>query len=97
MVLWLFVYRGGVFSAHMSIAPQYWHGHEMVFGYSMAVVAGFLLTAVGNWTGKKPCRADNNFILFGCRGYLHALFSLFYHSFLWLGVLADIVFTILFF
>lgn len=29
-----------------------WHGHEMLFGYTMAVVAGFLLTAVRNWTGR---------------------------------------------
>lgn len=28
-----------------------WHGHEMLFGYSAAVIAGFLLTAVRNWTG----------------------------------------------
>ncbi|HXF66156.1 MAG TPA: NnrS family protein [Burkholderiales bacterium] len=28
------------------------HGHEMLFGYTMAVVAGFLLTAVRNWTGR---------------------------------------------
>ncbi len=28
-----------------------WHGHEMLFGYAVAVVAGFLLTAVRNWTG----------------------------------------------
>lgn len=29
----------------------YWHSHEMIFGYSAAVIAGFLLTAVRNWTG----------------------------------------------
>jgi uncharacterized protein involved in response to NO len=29
-----------------------WHGHEMLFGYTLAVVAGFLLTAVRNWTGQ---------------------------------------------
>ena len=28
-----------------------WHAHEMVFGYGMAVIAGFLLTAIKNWTG----------------------------------------------
>jgi uncharacterized protein involved in response to NO len=28
-----------------------WHGHEMLFGYTLAVIAGFLLTAVRNWTG----------------------------------------------
>ncbi|MCF6302911.1 MAG: NnrS family protein, partial [Devosiaceae bacterium] len=31
-----------------------WHMHEMVFGYSSAVIAGFLLTAVPNWTGRLP-------------------------------------------
>ncbi len=31
----------------------YWHAHEMVFGFSVAVLAGFLLTAVGNWTQRE--------------------------------------------
>ncbi|WP_374345565.1 NnrS family protein [Phenylobacterium sp.] len=31
-----------------------WHAHEMLFGYLAAVVAGFLLTAVPNWTGRMP-------------------------------------------
>lgn len=30
--------------------PSQWHAHEMIFGYAMAVIAGFLLTAVRNWT-----------------------------------------------
>jgi uncharacterized protein involved in response to NO len=29
-----------------------WHGHEMLFGFALAVVAGFLLTAVRAWTGQ---------------------------------------------
>jgi len=33
--------------------PALWHGHEMVYGYALAVVAGFLLTAVRNWTGVQ--------------------------------------------
>ena len=37
------------------VPPYYtaidWHAHEMLFGYSAAVIAGFLLTAVRNWTG----------------------------------------------
>lgn len=32
--------------------PFVWHGHEMLFGYVAAVIAGFLLTAVPNWTGS---------------------------------------------
>jgi uncharacterized protein involved in response to NO len=31
-----------------------WHAHEMVFGYGGAVVTGFLLTAIPNWTGRLP-------------------------------------------
>jgi uncharacterized protein involved in response to NO len=31
-----------------------WHAHEMLFGYTAAVVAGFLLTAIPNWTGRAP-------------------------------------------
>ncbi|MDP6705592.1 MAG: NnrS family protein [Alphaproteobacteria bacterium] len=34
-------------------APALWHGHEMVFGYALAAMAGFLLTASPNWTGAK--------------------------------------------
>jgi len=34
--------------------PVSWHAHEMLFGYVGAVMAGFLLTAVPNWTGRLP-------------------------------------------
>ncbi|SIN86796.1 NnrS protein [Sulfurivirga caldicuralii] len=30
-----------------------WHGHEMVFGFGFAVITGFLLTAIRNWTGLQ--------------------------------------------
>lgn len=49
--LWLAVYAGGFqFGSHLG--GVYWHSHEMVFGYTTAVMAGFLLTAVRNWTGQ---------------------------------------------
>ncbi|HYD89291.1 MAG TPA: NnrS family protein [Vitreimonas sp.] len=38
-------------------APEFtrdWHVHEMLFGYLAAIVAGFLLTAIPNWTGRLP-------------------------------------------
>jgi uncharacterized protein involved in response to NO len=35
------------------ISTFQWHAHEMIFGYSMAVIAGFLLTAAQNWTGRE--------------------------------------------
>lgn len=36
------------------INPLYWHAHEMVFGFALAIIAGFLLTATNNWTGILP-------------------------------------------
>lgn len=53
-------YWGGVLAHGMHFETQYgllyWHSHEMVFGFCLAVIAGFLLTAVQNWTGEKlPC------------------------------------------
>jgi uncharacterized protein involved in response to NO len=36
--------------------PVMWHSHEMIFGYTVAVISGFLLTAVRNWTGEQTAR-----------------------------------------
>jgi uncharacterized protein involved in response to NO len=36
------------------LSPLAWHQHELLFGYVPAIIAGFLLTAVPNWTGRKP-------------------------------------------
>ncbi|MEA3411255.1 MAG: NnrS family protein [Pseudomonadota bacterium] len=49
MVPWLVAYSGGGLPDNY-YGPYEWHPHEMLFGYAMAVVAGFLLTAVRNWT-----------------------------------------------
>ncbi len=38
----------------IAIGPVSWHGHEMLFGYLAAAIAGFLLTAIPNWTGRLP-------------------------------------------
>ncbi|WP_323842162.1 MULTISPECIES: NnrS family protein [unclassified Moraxella] len=51
MLLWLLILQGFV-SFKGELDPFYWHGHEMVFGYSLAVIAGFLLTAVKTWTNQ---------------------------------------------
>ncbi|MDN5864699.1 MAG: NnrS family protein [Gammaproteobacteria bacterium] len=47
MLLWGFVLAG-----HGPMLEPFWHGHEMLFGYTGAVIAGFLLTAAANWTGR---------------------------------------------
>ncbi|HVW24985.1 MAG TPA: NnrS family protein [Polyangiaceae bacterium] len=42
----------GYVRAGAYLPPMYWHAHEMVFGFTGAVLGGFLLTAVANWTGR---------------------------------------------
>lgn len=53
--LWWLVWRGDLALASR-FHPVDWHIHEMIFGYGSAVVAGFLFTAVPNWTGRLPAR-----------------------------------------
>lgn len=51
--LWLGVYLGG-FGIGGPFDGMHWHAHEMLFGYLGAVIAGFILTAIPNWTGRFP-------------------------------------------
>jgi uncharacterized protein involved in response to NO len=53
VLLWLPLYAGEI-ALPSAFAPLDWHMHEMLYGYVGAVVAGFLLTAVPNWTGQLP-------------------------------------------
>jgi|SRR5579859_2511515 len=50
--LWILVLAGAARPAGYVDATS-WHAHEMVLGYALAVMAGFLLTAVGNWTQRE--------------------------------------------
>jgi uncharacterized protein involved in response to NO len=51
--LWLGVFEGEL-QLPTAFAPRDWHAHEMLFGFVAAIVGGFLLTAVPNWTGRLP-------------------------------------------
>jgi len=51
MALWMLFYDFSLPMPSTGLASITWHAHEMIYGYGMAVVAGFLMTAVGNWTG----------------------------------------------
>jgi uncharacterized protein involved in response to NO len=51
--VWLGVYFGG-FEIGGQFSGMHWHAHEMLFGYLSAVMAGFILTAIPNWTGRLP-------------------------------------------
>jgi uncharacterized protein involved in response to NO len=47
------------------LLPNWWHAHEMVFGFALPVVAGFLLTAVAAWTGIAGTTGWRLKLLFG--------------------------------
>jgi len=53
VLLWMPQYFGEL-SIPSVFTPLEWHIHEMIYGYVAAVVAGFLLTAIPNWTGRLP-------------------------------------------
>jgi len=56
MIIWTASYSFSVEFYFSGLSPNVWHAHEMIFGYAMAVVAGFLLTAIKNWTGEEVLR-----------------------------------------
>jgi uncharacterized protein involved in response to NO len=53
VALWLPVLKGTLVLP-TAFSPLEWHVHELVYGYVPAIMAGFLLTAVPNWTGRLP-------------------------------------------
>jgi uncharacterized protein involved in response to NO len=53
ILFWLPLYTGQI-TFQSGFSPLDWHIHEMIYGYVAAAVAGFLLTAIPNWTGRLP-------------------------------------------
>lgn len=52
--VWLMALGGvGGLTIDRHLSDSAWHAHELLFGYAAAVIAGFLLTAVANWTGRE--------------------------------------------
>ena len=63
IVLWIPWFLG-LMQLPSAMPPVAWHQHELMFGYVPAIIAGFLLTAVPNWTGRKPLSGRPLFLLF---------------------------------
>ena len=53
--IWILAW-GGRLTLGGPFVPTDWHIHEMIWGFASAAVAGFLFTAVPNWTGRMPTR-----------------------------------------
>lgn len=64
LALWLGA-LSGTFALPTHFDLLAWHRHEMLFGFVGAVIAGFLLTAIPNWTGRLPIAGGPLALLFG--------------------------------
>ncbi|QEL22330.1 NnrS family protein [Bosea sp. F3-2] len=62
VLVWLLIVTGHL-AMPTSFTPVDWHVHEMLFGYQAAAVAGFLLTAIPNWTGRLPVQGTPLLVL----------------------------------
>ncbi|HSG92909.1 MAG TPA: NnrS family protein [Methylotenera sp.] len=94
IISWIAVYTSYSTIQTSNIIPSQWHAHEMLYGYGMAVVAGFLLTAVKNWTGIQTPHGKPLLALFAlwCAARVLLLFGT---AFLAWAALADLLFGLL--
>jgi uncharacterized protein involved in response to NO len=86
--LWVLA-LSGVVTLGGRLDPITWHAHEMVFGFAAAIVAGFLLTAAGNWTQRETAIGAPLAVLVAL--WLAGRVALFVSS-SWLAVAIDLAF-----
>ena len=63
VLAWLPMFYGEL-EVSTAFAPVDWHVHELLYGFLPAIVAGFLLTAIPNWTGRLPIQGMPLLVLF---------------------------------
>ena len=63
ILMWIALFAGRA-QAEFLYPPREWHVHEMLFGFIPALIAGFLLTAMPNWTDRMPLRGAPLLVLF---------------------------------
>ena len=85
LLLWLFSLAGQI-TLPTAFDPIAWHRHEMLFGFVGAVIAGFLLTAIPNWTGRLPIAGKPLLALFAL--WLGARVALLFSGFIGLSLAA---------
>ena len=86
--LWICMLAGEI-ALPTQFEPVAWHRHEMLFGFVGAVVAGFLFTAIPNWTGRLPIAGKPLLALFGM--WVTARIAVSFSAFvgLWLPAILD--------
>ncbi|QFU00188.1 NnrS protein [Halomonas sp. THAF5a] len=91
MTVWLAFWHGDILLRPVG-GLMFWHQHEMLFGFAAAVVAGFLLTAVQNWTGLPSLRGAPLLALVALWLAARGLMAFPVGMPAWLPMLVDLVF-----
>jgi uncharacterized protein involved in response to NO len=91
LAIWILVLAGKM-ALPSRFDPLTWHIHEMLFGFVMAAVAGFLLTAIPNWTGRLPISGPplGGLAALWLLGRVACLISAMVPA--WLAIIADLAF-----
>lgn len=91
IIFWMAIYGFQVTLSTYPLTSFQWHAHEMIYGYAMAVIAGFLLTAIMNWTGIQTVRGVKLLIL-ALFWFIARISLLFGGKFLVIAFLFDMLF-----
>ncbi|VAW91694.1 NnrS protein involved in response to NO [hydrothermal vent metagenome] len=91
IAFWSAIYLFNVPLPLETISNFQWHAHEMIYGYAIAVIAGFLLAAVKNWTGVQTLHGKSLMLLFSLWLIARVLF-LFGTTYLMAAAVADSLF-----
>ncbi|WP_240206539.1 NnrS family protein [Vibrio sp. CyArs1] len=73
VVAWVIMFQKGQPEA-LQVPALWWHAHEMIFGFAMAIVVGFVLTAVQTWTGVNGTKHYRLLLLVTLWGLTRVLF-----------------------
>lgn len=94
LALWILLFATGA-TLPSRFDPLAWHIHEMLFGFAMAAIAGFLLTAVPNWTKRLPVSGWPLALLAGLwlLGRITCLVSALMPA--WFSIAADMAFSVM--
>lgn len=96
IVLWIPIYQ-----YKLTIFPDarltgvHWHAHEMIYGYGIAVISGFLLTAVKNWTGIQTIHGFPLFMLTAIWGLARLMPYLPFNDALLVMAVLDLLFNLM--
>jgi uncharacterized protein involved in response to NO len=93
ILFWMGFYAFNLSLPIVGLSPFQWHAHEMIYGYSVAVIAGFLLTAVKNWTGIQTVHGLPLALIF-CLWLTARLLFLFGTNYIQIATVFDLLFIL---